>query len=315
MWDIIVFIFPYAITFTIPLLITSLGGLMSERSGVVNIGLEGLMIIGSFASALTISSLYGSMGTTAIWIGLLVAMLAGAAFSLLHAFASINLNANQVISGTAINMMAGALTVYFARYITGSGNIGIVSGLRRYDIPVLSKIPIIGKLFFTQTYTTTWLVLAILLGAWYLIYKTPFGLRLRACGEHPHAADAAGVSVKLIRYIGVMFSGAFAGLGGALILVTYSGEFNGSVAGLGFLALAALIFGQWKPLGILGATFFFGFASTLANVSQVVPALSNVPGLLLKAFPYVLTLIALVFFSKSSQAPKAAGEPFDQGAR
>ncbi len=315
MWSIILFIFPYAITYTVPLLITSLGGLVCERSGVVNIGLEGLMIIGSFASALTISTFYPVMGGGAVWLGLLVGMIAGALFSLLHAFASINLNANQVISGTAINMIAGALTVYFARYITGSGNINIMSGLRRYNMPVLSKIPVLGKLFFTQTYTTTWLVLLILLGTWYLVYKTPFGLRLRACGEHPHAADAAGVNVRLVRYIAVMMSGAFAGLGGAVILVTYSGEFNGSVAGLGFLALAALIFGQWKPLGILGATFFFGFASTLANVSQVVPALSNIPGILLKVFPYVVTLIALVFFSKSSQAPRASGEPFDQGAR
>jgi ABC-type uncharacterized transport system permease subunit len=315
MWDILKLIFPYAITFTIPLLITSLGGLICERSGVVNIGLEGLMIIGSFASALAISKLYPVMGNSAVWIGLLVAVAAGALFSLLHAFASINLNANQVISGTAINMIAGALTVYFARYITGSGNIQIITGLRRFNMPILSKIPIIGKLFFTQTYMTTWVVLLILLGSWYLVYKTPFGLRLRACGEHPHAADAAGVNVRLVRYIGVLFSGAFAGLGGAVIIVTYSGEFNGSVAGLGFLALAALIFGQWKPLGILGATFFFGFASTLANVSQVVPELTRIPGLILKAFPYVVTLLALIAFSKSSQAPRAAGEPFDQGAR
>ncbi len=315
MWSIVAFIFPYAVTFTVPLLITALGGLICERSGVVNIGLEGLMIIGSFAAALVISSLYPSMGAAAVWLGLLVAVLSGAVFSLLHAFASINLNANQVISGTAINMIAGALTVFFARYITGSGNIHIMSGLLRYNIPGLSRIPVIGRLLFTQTYTTTWLVLLILLGAWYLVYKTPFGLRLRACGEHPHAADAAGVNVRRIRYIGVLFSGAFAGLGGALILVTYSGEFNGSVSGMGFLALASLIFGQWKPLGILGAAFFFGFASTLANVSQVVPALATVPSLVLKAFPYVLTLVALVFFSKSSQAPRAAGEPFDPAKR
>ncbi len=315
MWAVITQIFPYAIAFTVPLLITSLGGLFSERSGVVNIGLEGLMVVGSFTSALTISGLYPAMGSAAVWIGLGAAILAGAAFSLLHAFASINLNANQVISGTAINMIAGALTVFFARNITGSGNIQIVSGLSRRSIPLLKDLPFIGRLFFTQTYTTTWLVLLILLAAWFLIYKTPFGLRLRSCGEHPQAADAAGVNVYLIRYIGVLFSGAFAGLGGAIILVTYSGEFNGSVAGLGFLALASLIFGQWKPLGILAATFFFGFASTVANVSQVIPALALIPGLVLKAFPYVVTLIALVIFSKSSQAPRAAGEPFDHGKR
>lgn len=315
MWDILTQIFPYAIAFTVPLLITALGGLFSERSGVVNIGLEGLMIVGSFTSAIVISSLYPVIGDTAVWVGLLAAVLAGAAFSLLHAFACVNLNADQVISGTAINMIAGALTVFFARNITGSGNIHIVTGLTRRSIPFLKNIPVVGKLFFTQTYATTWLVLLILLGSWFLIYKTPFGLRMRACGEHPQAADAAGVNVYLIRYIGVLFSGAFAGLGGAVILVTYSGEFNGSVAGLGFLSLAAMIFGQWKPLGILGATFFFGFASTIANVSQAVPVLALIPGLILKVFPYVVTLIALVLFSKSSQAPRASGEPFDHGKR
>ena len=315
MWDMVSFIFPYAITFTVPLLITSLGGLICERSGVVNIALEGLMIIGSFAGALTISKFYPVMGGAGVWMGLAAAMIAGTAFSLLHAFASISLNANQMISGTAINMIAGALTVYFARYITGSGNIQIVSGLPRFDIPGLSKIPFIGPLVFTQTYLTTWLILLILLGAWFMIYKTSFGLRLRACGELPQAAYAAGVHVRLIRYIGVMFSGAFAALGGAVILVTYSGEFNGSVSGLGFLALAALIFGQWKPLGILGATFFFGFASTVANVSQVLPALAQAPGLILRTFPYLVTLLALVLFSKSSQAPRASGEAFDRGAR
>jgi simple sugar transport system permease protein len=316
MLTIIEQIFPYAIAFTIPLLITALGGLFSERSGVVNIGLEGLMVVGSFASAFVIASLQDILpGDGAIWIGLLAAMFIGATFSLLHAFASINLNANQVISGTAINMIAGALTVFFARRITGSGNIQIRSGLTRWSIPVLKDIPFIGKLFFTQTYATTWLVLIILAISWFILYKTAFGLRLRACGEHPEAADAAGINVYFIRYMGVMFSGAFAGLGGAAIIVTYSGEFNGSVSGLGFLALASLIFGQWKPLGILGATFFFGFASTLANVSQVVPALAAIPGIILKVFPYVVTLIALVLFSKSSQAPRAAGQPFEHGKR
>lgn len=315
MWDILVQIFPYAIAYTIPLLITSLGGLYSERSGVVNIGLEGLMVVGMFGSAVTISSLQNIMPDAAIWIGLLAAMIAGALFSLLHAFASINLNANQVISGTAINMLATALTVFIARTMTGSGNIQIHSGFTRIDVPLLHKIPILGKLFFTHTYASTWLVLLILLGSWFVIYKTAFGLRLRACGEHPHAADAAGVNVYFIRYIAVIISGAFAGLGGGVLLVTIAGEFNGSVAGLGFLALAALIFGQWKPLGILGATFFFGLSSTIANVSQVVPVFAAIPGIILKSFPYVVTLLALIVFSKSSQAPRASGEPFEHGKR
>jgi general nucleoside transport system permease protein len=313
--DVIARIFPYAIAYTIPLLAASLGGLFCERSGVVNIGLEGLMVVGSFTSAVVISSLQASMGPAALWVGLLAAVVVGAAFSLLHAFASIHLKANQVISGTAINMIAGSLTVYLARMLTGSGNVRITMGFLQTDIPVLSKIPVLGVLFFSKTYATTWLVLALLAVSYFVIYKTPFGLRLRACGEHPQTADAAGINVYRMRYIAVMLSGALAGLAGAIMLVTYSSEFNGSVAGLGFLALAALIFGQWKPLGILGATAFFGFAATVANVSQVIPQFASIPGLLLKAFPYVVTLVALVLFSKSSQAPRAAGEPFDQGKR
>jgi general nucleoside transport system permease protein len=317
MWTIIEQIFPYAIIFTIPLLITALGGLFSERSGVVNIGLEGLMIIGAFGCALTANYLQDiwTNNNMVLWVSILVAALAGMLFSLLHAFASINLSANQIISGTAINMIATALTVFLARNITGSGNIRITSGFTPSNIPFLSDIPIIGPLLFTKTYPTTWFILVVLLVSTFILYKTKFGLRLRSCGEFPQAAEAAGVNVRGIRYSGVIISGAFAGLGGALIIVTYAGEFTGSVSGLGFLALAALIFGQWRPLGLLGAALFFGFASTIANVSQVIPELAVIPPIILKIFPYVVTLIALVIFSKSSQAPKAAGEPFDSGKR
>ncbi|MGM0901971.1 ABC transporter permease [Mesobacillus maritimus] len=317
MWTIIEQIFPYAIVFTIPLLITALGGLFSERSGIVNIGLEGLMIFGAFAGSLTIYYLQGVWAnqTLVLWTGLIMAMVAGVLFSLLHAFASINLSANQIISGTAINLIATALTVFLARNITGSGNIRITSGFSPTDIPVLSSIPIIGDLLFTKTYPTTWFILIVLVISGFVLYKTKFGLRLRSCGEYPQAAEAAGVNVRRVRYSGVLISGAFSGLGGALIIVTYAGEFTGSVSGLGFLALASLIFGQWRPLGILAATFFFGFASTIANVSQVIPELAIFPPILLKIFPYIVTLIALVVFSKSSQAPKAAGETFDSGKR
>nr|WP_302597738.1 ABC transporter permease [uncultured Cellulosilyticum sp.] len=317
MWDIIQQIFPYAIAYTIPLLIVALGGLYCERSGIVNIGLEGLMIMGSFASGITIYFLQLSFPgqTWTIFVGLLVALIVGALFSLLHAFASINLQADQTISGTAINLIAVALTVFLARNITGSGNIVLRTTLAKKNIAVLKDIPVIGPLFFTNTYSTTWIVLAILIVFTFLLYKTAFGLRLRACGEHPHAADAAGINVGRMRYIGVLLSGAFAGLGGGIFLVTFSGEFNGSVSGFGFLALAALIFGQWKPLGILGSTLFFGFASTISNVSQVIPELAKIPPVYLKVFPYVVTLLALVIFSKSSQAPKASGEPFDPGKR
>ncbi|WP_096156259.1 MULTISPECIES: ABC transporter permease [Bacillus] len=318
MWTLIQQIAPYAIIFTIPLLITALGALFSERSGVVNIGLEGLMVVGAFTGALVIVNMQmiwpGEQ--KALWLGLLIATIAGMLFSLLHAFASINLNANQIISGTAINMIAGAITVFLARTITGSGNIRINSFLP-FDVTFLSlsDIPIIGSLLFTRTYPTTWLVLIILALSTFVLYKTAFGLRLRSCGEHPHAAEAAGINVRKMRYIGVMISGAYSGLAGAIIVTTFAGEFTGTVAGLGFLALASLIFGQWKPLGILAATLFFGFASTIANVSQVIPSLAIFPPVLLKIFPYVVTLLALIVFSKSSQAPKAVGEPFESGKR
>lgn len=310
MWYTLTSIFPYVIAYTIPLLVTSLGGLYSERSGVVNLGLEGLMLVGSFAAAITIHLLEGLIPSgLLIPIGLFAAVIMGILYSLLHAFASITLKADQIISGTAINMLAAALTVYTARAILGSGNVRVNSIIRK-DIPGLANIPVLGPLFFSQSYWSTWLVLAILVFSWFLLYRTSFGLRLRACGEHPSAVASAGVNVHKMRYFAVCASGALAGLGGAVILVTYSGEFNGSVDGLGFLALAALIFGQWKPLGILGATFFFGFARTVANVSQVIPSLSLIPPVWLKMFPYMVTLIALVLFSKNSAAPKADGEPY-----
>ena len=314
MWTMFEQIAPYALAYTMPLLVTALGGLYSERSGVVNIGLEGLMVAGSFASALVVSLLTHSHHETALWLGLAAGAAAGMLVSLLHAFASITLNANQIISGTAINMIAGSVTVFIARNITGSGNIG-VEGFSRFPVPVLADVPIIGKLFFTNTYATTWLVIMILIITYFVLQKTVYGLRLRACGEHPHAAAAAGISVRRIRYMAVMLSGALSGLGGAIMVLTYSGEFNGSVFGLGFLALAALIFGQWKPLGVLGATLVFGFASTIANVSQVTPIFQDIPNVVLKTFPYVLTLAVLVIFSKHSQAPRANGEPFEQGKR
>jgi simple sugar transport system permease protein len=292
------------------MLMTSLGGLYSERSGVTNLGLEGLMLVGYFASAITIKMSEATLGVNALPLGLLVGVAAGAIFSLLHAFASINLKADQVISGTAINMLAAALTVYLARTISGSGNVRIMMGIVRENVPFLSKIPIIGPLFFSQSYWTTWVCLVIWGLSWILLYKTSFGLRLRACGEHPSAVASAGINVHKMRYFGVVMSGALAGLGGSVILITYSGEFNGTVAGLGFLSIAALIFGQWKPLGILGATFFFGIATTIANVSQVIPSLQVIPPVFFKIFPYVATLLALVLFSKNSAAPKASGEPF-----
>jgi general nucleoside transport system permease protein len=311
MWEIISSIVPLAIAYTAPLLIIALGGLYSERSGVVNIGLEGLMGIGAFTSAIVIADL-----NTPVFVGLIAATLAGGIFSLLHAFASVTMKADQVVSGTAINILSAALTVYLARSLSGSANIQLISGVRRIDVPFLSDIPIIGTLFFTNAYITTLVVLLIVIFSWYLLYYRPFGLRLRACGENPQAADSLGINVIRMRYIGVIISGMLGGLGGGIVITTYSGEFSPLVySGLGFLALAALIFGKWNPWGVLGASLFFGFAKTVADMSKLFESLKSMPNIFFNTFPYVITLIALVVFSKNAAGPKAAGEPYDPGKR
>ena len=282
MWELLIIIVPSAIAYTMPLLMGALGGLYSERSGVTNLCIEGLMLFGCFASAATIVKLQAIPGFSynlAIVIGIIVAMLASTLLAALHAFASINLKADQTISGTAINMLSTALSLFLAQTITGSGNITVVRAVIRSDVPLLSKIPVIGPLFFSESYWTTWICIAVWISSYFLLYKTSFGLRLRACGEHPSAVASAGVNVHKMRYIGVLTSGFLSGLGGACILVTYAGEYNAGagINGLGFLAIAALIFGQWKPLGILGSTAFFGLCMTIANIGRILPAFSGIP--------------------------------------
>lgn len=316
MWAVLTNIFPLAITYTVPLLIIALGGLYSERSGVVNIGLEGLMGVGAFTSAYVIVKTANSLGSISLYAGLIAAAIAGGIFSILHAFASVTMKSDQVVSGTAINLLSTAITVYLARILTGSANIHIISGFIKRDVPILSKIPIIGPLFFSNAYITTLIVLVIVAFSWYLLYYRPFGLRLRACGENPQAADSLGINVLRIRYIGVITSGMLAGLGGGIVITTYAGEFSPLIySGLGFLALAALIFGKWKPWGIVGASFFFGFAKTIADMSKLFESLKSMPNILFNTFPYVVTLIALVIFSKNAAGPRAAGEPYDPGKR
>ncbi len=315
--DLLYNFFPLALAYTAPLLIIALGGLYSERSGIVNIGLEGLMGFGAFTAAIFIVSFETSaVGPQVVWLSILVAGLAGMLLSYLHAFASVSMNANQVISGTAINMLSLALSIYLARAITGSANIQISRFLVKNDVPVLSKIPVVGPLLFGHAYTTTYLVFAIVVVSYYILYKTRFGLRLRACGENPHAAASMGINVKKMRYIGVLISGFLSGIGGAIVIITLSKEFSMNIYnGLGFLALASLIFGNWKPFGVLFAALFFGTATTISSVSQIIPALKDFPNIVLNTFPYVVTLIALVLFSSNSRAPKAAGEPYDVGKR
>lgn len=320
------FIVQQTMFFSMPLLLVALGGLFSERSGVINIALEGIMVIGALASVLFIYLMQTFeilSGNFLLICAILIAVAAGMLYSLLHAYAAINMKANQVISGTALNLASSPLAILIGRIATGS-----ISGRRVQQIPfenqfhivkvpLLGNIPLIGPLFFQNTYITTYISVAILVVAWVVLYKTRFGLRLRACGEHPQAADSVGINVFKMRYAGVVISGALAGLGGLVFVIPTSTNFNASVAGYGFLAMAVLIFGQWKPWRVFAASLFFGVMKTISASYSSIGLLQGlgISSEIYKMIPYIATLIVLVFSSKNSQAPKASGEPYDQGAR
>jgi len=314
--DILYSMLALTLIYSTPIIITAIGGMFSERSGVVNIALEGMMMIGGFTAATTIVFLEGTT-SFAPWLSLMIGALAGGLISVIHAYLSIHLSSDQVISGTAINILAGGLTIYLAQVIFGQQRTATFrQGFIKNTYSGLSDIPIIGKIFFTNMYPTVFLALLLVVISWYVLYKTPFGLRLRATGEHPHAVDSMGISVYKMRYIGVILSGCLAGLGGGVMVLTQDTQFTiMSIHGTGFIALAALIFGKWKPLGLLGASLFFGFSQILSIYSTSIDFLSKLPMEYFKSLPYVLTIIALVVFSNKAVGPKAAGEPYDKGQR
>ncbi|MDR1570760.1 MAG: ABC transporter permease [Oscillospiraceae bacterium] len=306
--------------FSIPLLIVALGGMFSERSGVVNIALEGIMVIGAFCSLLFINRLQDIMsGQVLLLLAVLVAAATGAMFSLLHAYAAINLRSDQTISGTALNMIAPAAAIYVARMIQPNHVQQVVfkNTFRIYSVPVLGDIPILGQLLFQNTYVTTYIGILIFGAAAFVLFRTKFGLRLRACGEHPQAADSVGVNVYRIRYAGVLISGALAGMGGLVFVIPTSTDFNATVSGYGFLAVAVLIFGQWKPARIFLAALFFGLMKTIASAYSGIPLMKDlpIPSDIYKMVPYIATLIILALTSKNSQAPRASGVPYDKGSR
>jgi len=316
--SIIYFLAQQTMFFSIPLLIVALGGMFSERSGVINIALEGIMIMGAFTGVLFISLLQQFIpGQPILLLAVLVSMIAGVLVSLLHAYASINMKADQIISGTAINMMAPAVAIYIARMIRTVQQIPFINQFRIEKVPLLGDIPFIGDLFFKNAYITTFIGFIILGVSAAVLYKTRFGLRLRSCGEHPQSADSAGINVYNMRYAGVMISGALAGLGGLVFIIPTSTQFNAEVSGYGFLALAVLIFGQWKPGRILSAAFFFGLMKAISSASSGIHFLSaiSVPSVVYKIIPYITTLVVLAFSSKTSQAPRAEGIPYDKGRR
>lgn len=300
-----------------PLIFTALGGVFSEKSGVVNIGLEGLMIIGAFTAIVFNLTFADTFGSATPWIALLAAMLAGGLLSLLHGLASITFRADQVVSGVAINFLALGLSLFLVKLLYDKGQTDMIKmNFIKKDIPFLSDIPVIGDIFFSDIARPTILAFAIAIISWFVLYKTPFGLRLRSVGEHPMAADTMGVNVAKTRYIAVFISGLLGGLGGAVYAQSISLDFShATITGQGFMALAAMIFGKWHPLGAMGAAIFFGFAQSLSIVSSNIPFLQDVPDVYLLIAPYVLTILALAGFIGRADAPKASGTPYVKGSR
>ena len=315
--QVIIFIVQQTMYFSIPLLIVALGAMFAERSGIINIAMEGIMIMGAFTGILFLNLTGNSMsGQLQLIIARIISVVTGMVFSLFHAYASINMKADQTISGTALNMFAPAFAIFVARVIQGVQQVQFTNTFRT-DVPVLKDIPVLGPMFFQGAYITTYLGIIILIVSTVVLYRTRFGLRLRSCGENPHAADAAGINVYKMQYAGTLISGALAGLGGLVFVVPTSVNFNADVAGYGFLAIAVLIFGQWHPIKIFGASLFFGVMKAISASYSGIPFLAGlgIPSYFYKMFPYIVTLVVLIFTSKNSQAPKAEGKPFDKGQR
>ena len=299
----------YTLLYGIVLMLVALGGMFSEHSGIINIALEGIMVIGGVAGVLTLTMLPAEMPVfLVVLISVLVAALAGMVYSLLLAFASINLKADQTIGGTALNLLATAIAVVLAKNFSDSGS----AKLNYTNKPFLFSIGGLELSIFVP------LGIVLLVVSYIVMYKTRFGLRLRACGEHPQAADSVGINVYRMRYAGVLISGFLGGVGGLAYVIpsVQTWNFEVGVAGTGFLALAVMIFGQWKPFNIFGAAMFFAVFKSLANIadSTVLAQLgwsSNIYNMM----PFIASMVILAFTSKNSQAPKAEGIPYDKGSR
>ncbi|AGA69031.1 putative ABC-type transport system, permease component [Desulfitobacterium dichloroeliminans LMG P-21439] len=320
--DTIYYLVQNTLPVAIPLLLVALGGMFSERSGVINIALEGIMLFGAFFGCLFVYFTQGSTMNTQyiLLLGMIVSALAGILFSLLLSLAAVTMKADQTISGTALNMLVPGMILLYSKISFNSD--GITTNVNFYirEVPILSDLPVLGRLFFQNTYITVYLGFLFLVMAAIIFYKTRFGLRLRACGEHPHAADSVGINVHLMRYAGVSLSGFLGGIGGFFYAVgVMNSNINGhtGVAGFGFLALAVMIFGQWKPFQILLAALFFAFLRTLAYSIALIPFLHalDINQTFYKMLPYLATMVVLAFTSQKSRAPKAEGIPYDKSQR
>ena len=301
----------YTLLYGIVLMLVALGGMFSEHSGIINIALEGIMVIGGVAGVLTLTMLPADLPAFAtVIIAVLAAAIAGMVYSLLLAFASINLKADQTIGGTALNLLATAIAVVIAKYFSDSGS----AKLNYSNKPFLFSIGGLELSIFVP------LGIALLIISYIVLYKTRFGLRLRACGEHPQAADSVGINVYKMRYAGVLISGFLGGVGGLAYTVAAGSGFNSDVGGYGFLALAVMIFGNWKPFPILASSLFFALFKVIAAYSSSLSFLPKFEGVkevsnFYQMLPYIVTMIVLIFTSKNSQAPKAEGIPYDKGSR
>lgn len=283
------------LVYSAPLIFTSIGGTFSERAGVVNVGLEGIMGMGAFASVVFNLTFADTLGAATPWLGLLAGAIVGLLFSLLHAVATVTLRADHIISGTVINLMAPALGVFLIKVLYGKGQTAPIAQDFGYaSVPGLSKIPLLGQLFFEKTSGPAWLAILVAIVSWYIIFKTKFGLRLRSVGENPQAADTLGLNVARLRYSGVMISGLLGGVGGAVVAQSISLNYSAStIVGQGFMAMAAMIFGRWNPIGALFASLFFGLSQSLAVIGAQLPGLNNIPSIWLQIAPYILTIVKM----------------------
>ncbi len=296
------------------LLLPALGGVISERSGVVNIAMEGMMLTGAFASVMVTlaANNFGLSSAICVLFGLLAAIVAGGLMALLHAYFSIQFKTDQIVSGVAINIIALGLTSYLLFEIVP---VGVPSLPDRLRLPVpplgpLANIPFLGTVLFQQN-VIFYITLLLLFGVQFLLFRTNIGLRIRAVGEHPQAADTAGVNVRLLRYLCVVSSGLLSGLGGAYLALGVAGLFNPNMTnGRGFIALAAVIFGKYTPLGAAGACLIFGLGIALSYALQGLGSTANVINLL-NTLPYIFTLVALVGLVGRTTPPAADGIPYD----
>ena len=309
----------YTLLYAAVLILVALGGMFSERSGVINIALEGIMVIGGLMGVVMINIMNaaGAPLFLGILVTILVAALAGMIYSSLLAFSAINLKADQTIGGTALNLLATAVAMVIAKRINGSDSPKITYSTNTNAVFNSSHFS-----FNVGPLTLNWFLLvtvAAVAAAWFILYRSRFGMRLMACGEHPQAADSVGINVYKMRWAGVLLSGFLGGIGGAAYIIPAVGDWNFEmgVAGMGFLALAVMIFGQWKPVGIAAAAVFFAVFRAMANIFDSIAFLNalNWPKEIYNMMPFIASMVVLAFTSKKSRAPKAEGIPYDKGSR